>query len=149
MILEHSFAVAADPDTTYAFLLDVNRVAACIPGISAVEAVSDTDFTGTLKVKVGPVGVTYRGRAAIGQRDDAGRSAVIDAEGIEGVGAGAVRATAHMTVRPDGTGSVVAIRTDLAIAGRLAQFGRGIIDGVAKRMIGQMAGCISTQLEAP
>jgi carbon monoxide dehydrogenase subunit G len=147
VILEHSFAVAADPDETYAFLLDVNRVAGCMPGMSDVEAESDSVFIGTLKVKVGPIGVTYRGRASISDRDDASRTAVIDAEGTEGVGAGAVRANARMSVSPADGGSLVAIRTDLAIAGRLAQFGRGIIDGVAKRMVGQMADCIRTKLE--
>jgi uncharacterized protein len=147
VILEHSFPVAADPDDTYAFLLDVNKVAACMPGMSDVQAESDSIFLGTLKVKVGPIGVTYKGRAAISERDDASRTAVIDAEGTEGVGAGAVRAVARMSVTPYAGGSVVAIQTDLAIAGRLAQFGRGIIDGVAKRMVGQMADCIRTKLE--
>jgi uncharacterized protein len=147
VILEHSFPVAADPDDIYAFLLDVNKVAACMPGMSDVQAESDSVFVGTLKVKVGPIGVTYRGRASISERDDASRTAVIDAEGTEGVGAGAVRAVARMSVIPDAGGSVVAIQTDLAIAGRLAQFGRGIIDGVAKRMVGQMADCIRTKLE--
>ncbi|HEX7347347.1 MAG TPA: SRPBCC family protein [Candidatus Limnocylindrales bacterium] len=147
MILEHSFSVAADPDATYAFLLDVNRVATCMPGMSDVQAESESVFLGTLKVKVGPIGVTYRGRAAISARDDGSRTAVIEAEGTEGVGAGAVRAVARMSVTPDAAGSLVAIETDLAIAGRLAQFGRGIIDGVAKRMVGQMADCIRTKLE--
>jgi carbon monoxide dehydrogenase subunit G len=148
VILDHSFVVAANPDETYAFLLDVNRVAGCMPGMSAVEAESDSVFLGTLKVKVGPVGVTYRGRATISERDDAARTAVIDAEGTEGVGAGAVRAAARMSVVPDPGGSLISIQTDLAIAGRLAQFGRGIIDGVAKRMVGQMADCIRANLEA-
>ncbi|HET8787064.1 MAG TPA: SRPBCC family protein [Candidatus Limnocylindrales bacterium] len=148
MNLEHSFSVAADPDETYAFLLDVNRVAACMPGMSSVEAESESAFLGTLKVKVGPVGVTYRGRATITDRDDAARTAVIYAEGTEGAGAGGVRATARMSVSPEAGGSRVSIATDLAIAGRLAQFGRGIIDGVAKRMVGQMADCIRVKLEA-
>ena len=149
MILEHSLVVEADPDRTYAFLLDVDRVAACVPGISGVEAESDMTFLGTLRVKVGPIGVTYRGRARISERDDAQRVAVVDAEGTEGVGAGAVRATARMAVEPSGVGSLVSIRTDLAVAGRLAQFGRGVIDGVAKRMIGEMANCIRAVLENP
>jgi uncharacterized protein len=147
MILEHSFTVAAPPDATYAFLLDVHRVAGCIPGMSSVEAESETTFLGTLRVKVGPVGATYRGRATITDRDEAAQTATITADGTEGIGAGAVHATAHMTVRPQVTGSLVEIRTDLAIAGKLAQFGRGIIDGVAKRMLNDMATCIRSQLE--
>lgn len=149
MILKHAFAVAAAPDATYAFLLDVDRVARCIPGMSSVEAENDTTFVGVLKVKVGPIGATYRGRATITDRDAAERTATITADGTEGIGAGSVHAAAQMTVRPDGAGSLVEIQTDLAIAGRLAQFGRGIIDGVAKRMLNDMARCIREQLESP
>ena len=148
MQLESSFTVRADPDTTYAFLLDVNQVAACVPGVSSVEATGSDSFTGTLKVKVGPIGVTYRGTATITDRDPAARTATIAADGTEGVGAGRVHADARMLVLPEADGSRVTITTDLAIAGRLAQFGRGIIDGVAKRIVGDMARCIETRLEA-
>jgi uncharacterized protein len=148
MQLEHAFGVQADPDETYAFLLDVNRVAACIPGVSGVESTGPETFVGLLKVKVGPLGVTYRGTATIADRDAAERRATIRAEGTEGVGAGGVQAVAVMTVEPAADGSLVRISTELAIAGRLAQFGRGIIDGVAKRIVGQMADCIRTELES-
>lgn len=147
MELAHSFDVRASADTTYAFLLDVNSVAACIPGISAVEAQDADTFVGTLRVKVGPIGVTYRGTARITSRDDEGRRATISAEGTEGVGAGRVTATAVMAVSPTEHGSRVAISTDLAIAGRLAGFGRNVIDGVARRLVTQMAECIGTRLE--
>jgi carbon monoxide dehydrogenase subunit G len=145
--LEHSFSVQADPDVTFAYLLDVNRVAACIPGISSVEEQSDNTFLGTLRVKVGPIAITYRGTATIVSRDDEHRRATLEAEGIEGVGAGRVKANAVMQVEPGSEGSTITITTDLAIAGRLAGFGRGIIDGVARRIVGEMARCISTQLE--
>lgn len=147
MQLEHSFGVQASADDTYEFLLDVNRVASCIPGVSGVESTGPETFIGTLKVKVGPVGVTYRGTATISDRDVASRRATIRAEGTEGVGAGGVQAVAVMSVEPALDGSLVRISTDVAIAGRLAQFGRGIIDGVAKRIVGQMADCIRDQLE--
>jgi uncharacterized protein len=147
MQLEQSFAVHASPDETFAFLLDVNRVAGCIPGVSSIEERGQDTFVGTLKVKVGPVGVTYRGTASILSRDAAERRATMSAEGIEGVGAGRVKASAVMLVVPDGDGSIVTISTDLAIAGRLAQFGRGIIDAVAKRIVGEMADCIRHKLE--
>jgi carbon monoxide dehydrogenase subunit G len=148
MQLSHEFAVRASPDATYAFLLDVNRVAACIPGISAVEERDPDTFLGTLKVKVGPIGIAYRGTATIVTRDPEGRRATIAAEGKEGVGAGRVKATAEMAVRSAGDDSIVTIETDLAIAGRLAGFGRGIIDSVAKRILGEMADCIRAKLEA-
>lgn len=146
MQLDQSFDVPADPDATYAFLLDVNRVAGCVPGVSSVEERGPDAFVGTLKVKVGPVGVTYRGTAVITSRDPGARTATVAAEGIEGVGAGRVKATASMTVRPATSGSTVTISTELAIAGRLAQFGRGIIDGVARRIVGEMADCIRREL---
>ena len=147
MHIEQSFAVRADPDRTFAFLLDVNQVASCIPGVSSVEARGTDTFLGTLRVKVGPIGVTYRGTATITARDPVARRATVSAEGTEGVGAGRVRAMAVMTVVPEGSGSLVAMTTELEIAGRLAQFGRGIIEGVAKRIVGQMADCIRKQLE--
>jgi uncharacterized protein len=147
MQFEHSFGVRAAPDETYGFLLDVNQVASCIPGVSGVESTGPETFVGLLKVKVGPVGVTYGGTATITERDAAGRRATIRAEGTEGVGAGGVQAVAVMTVEPAPDGSLVRITTDVAIAGRLAQFGRGIIDGVAKRIVGQMADCIRDRLE--
>jgi carbon monoxide dehydrogenase subunit G len=148
VLLEHEFAVAAHPDTTYAFLVDVNRIASCIPGVSAVEVRDDQTFVGTLRIKVGPIGVTYRGTAVITSLDPVARRATVSADGIEGVGAGRVKATATMVVVPEGAGSRVSISTDLAIAGRLAQFGRGVIEGVAKRIVGEMAACIGRTLEA-
>lgn len=149
MQLDHAFAVRADPDTTFAFLLDVNRVAGCIPGVAGVEERDPDTFVGTLRVKVGPIGITYRGTATIVSRDADARRATLAAEGIEGVGAGRVKANAVMSVEPTADGSNVTISTDLAIAGRLAGFGRGIIDGVAKRIVGEMADCIRAKLEAP
>jgi carbon monoxide dehydrogenase subunit G len=91
--------------------------------------------------------VTYRGTATITSRDPSTRTATIAADGTEGVGAGRVHAIAVMQVGPSATGSKVTITTDLAIAGRLAQFGRGIIDGVAKRIVGDMAKCIEARLD--
>jgi carbon monoxide dehydrogenase subunit G len=148
MQLTHTFAVRAKPDATFAFLLDVNRVAECIPGISAIEERDPNTFVGTLRIKVGPVGITYRGTATILSRDPERRRATLVAEGIEGAGAGRVKATAVMDVVPAADGCTVTIVTDLAIAGRLAGFGRGIIDGVAKRIVGDMAACIRTRLES-
>ena len=149
MQLEQSFSVKADPDTVYAFLLDVNRVVGCMPGVQLIEAKGDDTFVGTLKVKVGPVSVQYRGTAQITSHDPETRTATLSAEGTEGVGAGNVKGTAVMTVTPQDEGSLVVMSGDVAIAGRLAQFGRGIIEGVSKRLTTEMANCIRIQLEDP
>jgi len=148
MQLEQSFTVAADPDTVYAFLLDVNRVVGCIPGMQLIEAKDDDVFVGTMKIKVGPVSAQYKGTAQITSRDPATRAATLSAEGTEGVGAGRVSGTAVMTVTPETDGAaLVRMEADIQIAGRLAQFGRGIIDSVAKRITSEMADCIRMQLE--
>ncbi len=147
MLLEHQFQVSADPDATYEFLLDVNRIASCIPGVSGIEEQSPDTFVGTLRVKVGPIGVTYRGQASITSQDPVARHATVDAEGTEGVGAGRVKATATMQVTAAESGSLVTISTDLAIAGRLAQFGRSVIESVAKRIVEEMADCLRLRLE--
>ena len=86
--IEQSFTIKADPDTVYAFLLDVNRVVGCMPGVQLIEAKSDDTFVGTMKVKVGPVSVQYKGTAQITSRDAATRMATLAAEGTEGVGCG-------------------------------------------------------------
>lgn len=148
MQLEQSFTVAADADTVYAFLLDVNRVVGCIPGMQLIEAKADDVFVGTMKVKVGPVTAQYKGTAQITSQDPSTRTATLSAEGTEGVGAGRVSGTAVMTVTPESeSAALVRMQADLQIAGRLAQFGRGIIDSVAKRITSEMADCIRMQLE--
>jgi carbon monoxide dehydrogenase subunit G len=149
MQLEQSFSVKADPDTVYAFVFDVNRVVGCIPGMQLIEAKSDDVFVGTMKVKVGPVTAQYKGTAQIVSRDPAARTATLSAEGTEGVGAGRVSGSAVMTVTPDGeSASRVTMQADIQIAGRLAQFGRGLIDSVAKRITSEMADCIRMHLES-
>jgi carbon monoxide dehydrogenase subunit G len=146
--LENSFPVAAPPDRVFAYLLDVNKVAGCVPGAELSEVVDPSTFKGKVKIKVGPVTVAYNGTARIVNRDDSTYSASIEAEGRETTGPGSARATAHMSVVPDGAGSTVKIVTDYNVAGRVAQFGRGVMEDVSKRLVGEMAACIAANIEA-
>src|SRR5579859_8081921 len=98
MQIENSFAVKAAPDRVYAFLLDVNNVVSCVPGAQLSEVVDPDTFKGRVRIKVGPVTVSYNGTARIVGRDAAARSATIEAEGRETTGSGSARATATMTV---------------------------------------------------
>jgi hypothetical protein len=132
----------------FAYLLDVNKVAGCVPGAELSEVVDPSTFKGKVKIKVGPVTVAYNGTARIVDRDDSTHSASIEAEGRETTGPGSARATAHMSVAPDGAGSIVKIVTDYNVAGRVAQFGRGVMEDVSKRLVGEMAACIATNIEA-
>ena len=148
MQLENSFQVGAPPDKVFAYLLDVNKVVGCVPGAELTEVVDQATFKGKVKVKVGPITVAYSGTARISDRDDAQRSAVLSADGRETTGSGSARASATMKVQPSGEGSLVEILTEYHVAGRVAQFGRGVMEDVSKRLIKDMASCIQANLEA-
>src|SRR5712692_3507160 len=128
MQLENSFSVAAPPDRVFAYLLDVNKVVGCVPGAELSEVVDTSTFKGKVKIKVGPITVAYSGTARIVDRDDGAHSAAIEAEGRETTGPGSARAKANMSVVADGAGSTVKIVTDYNVAGRVAQFGRGVME---------------------
>lgn len=147
MQLENSFQVDAPPDRVFAYLLDVNKVAGCVPGAELSEVVDPTTFKGKVKVKVGPITVAYSGTARISDRNDADRSAVLTADGRETTGPGSARATAQMSVDSADGGSVVKITTEYHVAGRVAQFGRGVMEDVSRRMVNEMAACIKANLE--
>ena len=148
MHIDNQFEVAAPPDRVYAFLLDVNRVVTCMPGAELAEVVDPTTFRGRVKIKVGPITVSYNGTARIVERDEVGRAATLQAEGRETTGPGSARATARMTVEDAEAGSLVRLDTDLTVAGRIANFGRGVMEDVSKRLVSQMADCIKASLEA-
>ena len=147
MQLENSFAVNAPPDRVFAYLLDINKVVGCVPGAELSEVVDPTTFKGKVKVKVGPITVAYSGTARIAERDDAGRSATLEAEGRETTGPGSARAKALMHVAADGSTSIVKITTEYSVAGRVAQFGRGVMEDVSRRIVNDMAACIKANVE--
>jgi uncharacterized protein len=147
MQLENSFQVGAPPDKVFSYLLDVTKVVGCVPGAELTEVVDQATFKGKVKVKVGPITVAYSGTARITDRDDAHRSAVLSADGRETTGSGSARASATMKVQPAGEGSLVEILTEYHVAGRVAQFGRGVMEDVSKRLIKDMASCIQANLE--
>ncbi len=147
MQLENSFSVNAAPDRVFAYLLDINKVVGCVPGAELSEVVDPTTFKGKVKIKVGPITVAYSGTARIAERDDAARSATLEAEGRETTGPGSARAKALMKVDAEGAGSVVKITTDYSIAGRVAQFGRGVMEDVSRRIVNDMAACIKANVE--
>jgi carbon monoxide dehydrogenase subunit G len=147
MQLENSFQVSAPPDQVFAYLLDINKVVGCVPGAELTEVVDESTFKGKVKVKVGPITVAYSGTARISDRNDAERLATLSAEGRETTGPGSARASAQMRVQTAGEGSLVTITTDYHIAGRVAQFGRGVMEDVSKRLIGEMARCIQANVE--
>lgn len=149
MELDHSFTVPVPPDQAWDVLLDVRRIAPCMPG-ATVESVEGDDVTGRMKVKVGPVSLTYKGNARFSDRDPSARTMLVEASGKETRGAGTASATVRAELRPDSGGSdgstLVTLHTTLNVTGRPAQFGRGVMVEVGGKLIGQFADNLATQL---
>ena len=149
MQFQNSFEVEADPDAVYRFLLDVSEVVTCVPGAELTDVVDGDTYNGRMRVKVGAITTSYKGTASIIDRDQTARSATLKAKGRETTGAGAATMQASLSVVPTQHGSTVSIGTDLTITGRVAQFGRGVIEDVSKHLIDQMANCIKQKIERP
>ena len=148
MELHHEFEVPVPVADAWRALLDIERVAPCMPGATVEEYDGET-VTGSVKVKVGPVTVTYRGTAVFEERDGTAHRVVLAARGKEVRGQGTARATVTGTLaEKDGT-TVVSVTTDLAVTGRPAQFGRGVMAEVGDRIIGRFADCLAGRLAAP
>ena len=146
MELNHSFRVPVSADTAFEVLTDIERIAPCMPG-AAIESVDGEEFTGSVKVKVGPMQVTYRGKAKYAELDRENHSAVIEARAQETRGSGTANATISANLEPQGDDETqVTVVSNLSITGRPAQFGRGVMNEVGSKLIGQFADCLSTKL---
>jgi carbon monoxide dehydrogenase subunit G len=144
--LSHSFTVPADVETTWATFMDLREVGGCFPGATVTEA-SDEGFAGTVKVKLGPIALMYAGTGAFLERDDATHRAVIEAKGKDRRGNGTAGATVTIQLSDAGDGSTRAdVQTDLAVTGKPAQFGRGVMQDVSDKLLGQFVGCIEGKL---
>jgi carbon monoxide dehydrogenase subunit G len=140
MELDNSFTVPATPDRAWDVLLDVERIAPCMPG-ATVEEFDGEVVTGRIKVKVGPVALTYRGTAKFLERDPETRVVVLEASGKETRGAGTASATVRASLEPaaTGEGTQVVMHTTMNVTGRPAQFGRGVIAEVGGKLIEKFA----------
>jgi len=160
MQMQHHFSVPIAADEAWKVLLDAERIAPCMPGAS-LDSVDGDSFTGRVKVKVGPVGLTYKGTAEIVHRDEATHTAVLRAKGRDSRGNGTAAATVTMTLAEEGAGggtgegtgegagarTGVDVLTELDVTGRPAQLGRNLMADVAGRIIGQFAAALAEQLQ--
>jgi len=143
--LEHSFSVPVGIDEAWKILLDIERIGPCMPG-AAIESVEGDDFTGSVKVKLGPINLTYKGKASFVEKDESAHRAVIDARGKDARGNGTASAVVTATLaESDGT-TIVRVTTDLDITGKPAQFGRGVMVDVGNKLIGQFADALAGML---
>jgi hypothetical protein len=145
--LNNDFEVAAPVDLVWAVLTDVERIAPCLPGAQLLEIEGD-EFRGVVKIKVGPITAQYKGAASFSERDDVGHRAVLRAEGRDTRGAG--NAAADITAELEATdiGTKVTVTTDLTVTGKVAQFGRGVMADVSKKLMGQFADNLSDLIAA-
>jgi carbon monoxide dehydrogenase subunit G len=143
--LENSFLVPVPIDDAWKVLLDIERIAPCMPG-AALDSVDGDDFTGRVKVKLGPINLTYAGKASFIEKDEATHKAVIDARGKDQRGNGTAAAVVTAQLQDEGTSTRVNVLTDLNITGRPAQFGRGVMTDVGNKLLGQFADKLAAQL---
>jgi carbon monoxide dehydrogenase subunit G len=149
MLLENSLELAIPPEQLMPLLEDLERIAPCLPGASITERVDESTFKGRVTVRVGPVTVRYDGTMSILEVDRVGHKMVMRGEGRDPQGAGNAKATITMTLAPSqGGGSIGTIQSDVAITGRVAQFGRGLMQDVADRLLTQFAQCVERTLTA-
>jgi carbon monoxide dehydrogenase subunit G len=141
MELRNEFVVPVGIDEAWVLLTDVERIAPCMPGAELQEIDGD-EYRGIVKVKVGPITAQYKGKATFVEKDDAAHKAVLRADGRDTRGQGNANATITATLESEGSGTKVTVITDLAITGRAAQFGRGVMADVSTKLLGQFVSCL-------
>lgn len=148
MELEHHFEVPVGIDQAWPHLLDMEKVAACFPGATLSSSDGD-EYTGTVKVKLGPIQLTYAGSARIVSADEASHTATIEASGSAPRSGSTAAMTVVAAATPAGDDrTAVEMKTDLNITGRPAQFGRGVMVEVGNKILGKFADCLSAKLAA-
>jgi uncharacterized protein len=149
MKLEHSFQVAAPLDRVWDALIDVERVAPCLPGAEITEAGDDGKYRGTFSVRLGPTTAAYRGELAMEEVDADTHRAVMRATGQDKRGQGSAKATIVSTMREEEGATTVDVETDFTITGRLARFGRGgMIEDVSNRLLRDFSDCLQETIES-
>ena len=147
MELEHSFTVPVPEDRAWDVLLDVERVAPCMPG-ATLESIDGDEIRGSIKVKVGPINMVYKGTARFTERDPAAHVITLEASGKETRGAGTASARVRSMLEGAGDKTHVIVHTTLNVTGKPAQFGRGVLAEVGGRLIGIFAANLEAMLEA-
>jgi uncharacterized protein len=147
MRFENSFDVGAPIDAVWDALLDVERVAPTVPGAQVLERVGDDAYKVAIKVKVGPMSMTYRGEVEITERDEAAHRAVMKARAKESRGQGTADADVTMVLAGGDGGTSATLTTDVQLSGKAATMGQGVLQDVSRRLVDTFAANLSTMLE--
>jgi uncharacterized protein len=146
MKLENEFTVDVPVEDVWSVLLDLERVTPCLPGAALTEESGD-EYKGEMKVRLGPVSQEYEGTVKIEEADESEHRAVLKADGKDARGQGTASATITSTLQDEGNGSTkVHVETDMQLTGRAAQFGRGVQQDVAEKLLKRFAECLENEI---
>ena len=145
MKINNEFTVSVPIQQAWDTMLNLERIAPCLPG-AAIHDENDGEYDGTMKVKIGPITANYKGTVKFEEVDEEDHRAVLQATGREARGQGAASATIVSTLQDEGEGTRVSVETEMKLTGRAAQFGRGIAQDVATKMLDQFASCLGEEI---
>jgi uncharacterized protein len=145
MKLENEFTVPAPVERAWEVLLDVERVAPCLPG-ATIDGSEGDRYTGTMKIKIGPITTQYKGTVKIEEADEQARRAVMRAQARDSRGQGTAAATITSTMEEVEGGTRVHVETDMRVTGPAAQFGRGVMQDVSAKLMGRFADCLAEEI---
>ena len=148
MLIENEFEVPAPVDRLWAYLLDVERVAPCMPGAELTEVVDERTWKGRVNVKFGPVALSFAGTVTMEERDDAAHRVVLKAQGMEQKGKGAASANVTSWLEPGDGLTKVRMRADITLSGFVAQVSRGMLPDVSAKLTQQFADCLKANMAA-
>lgn len=148
MRLEQELRLAAPADEVWAYLMDVPRMAQCIPGVSRIVVVDDTTYTATVGARIGPIAANFDCTIAMLQLDEVARSGTIEVSGQDRKIGGGVKSRMTMTLQGNGGQTVVRIVSDVDVLGKIGHYGHGIFEKRANAMLTEFAACARSVLEA-
>jgi uncharacterized protein len=148
MEITNEFEVAAPIEDVWRYLLDVDKVAPCMPGAQLTETIDDHNWKGRVNMKFGPVSLSFAGTVTMQDRDDAAHRVVLHASGMEQRGKGAANATVTSNLEPAGEGTKVRMQADVTLTGAVAQLSRGLLPDVSAKLTQQFANCLRTNMAA-
>ncbi len=148
MEITNSFTVDAPIDEAWDLLTNIPEIAPCLPGAKLTDATDDV-FKGGIKIKVGPVTAEYKGQAEFVEKDEVARKVIINGKGRDTRGAGNAQALITAQMTPVGNQTTVDIVTDLKVSGKVAQFGRGVMQDISTKLLGQFAECLEAKIAEP
>jgi carbon monoxide dehydrogenase subunit G len=146
VLIENEFTSPAAVDHLWGYLLDVERVAPCMPGAELTETIDDRNWKGKVLMKLGPVSLSFAGSVSMDERDDVGHRVVLHAKGMEQKGKGAANAVVTSWLEPGDGVTTVKMQADITLTGAVAQLSRGLLPDISKKLTQQFADCLQTSM---